>query len=105
MRLFYINSRIAELRKQWWRYTFDDDDDGGGLKVGEVFRRPSSLFNSLFMSFLKHSPPSTHNGDDQRDEDDANDDWDMIPMVVMIMEKENYINKDRNDDYHGRWKH
>ena len=55
--------------------TIMDDDDGGGdvgLKVGEVFRRPSSLFNNLFMSFLKHSLAFTHNGDDQHDEDGAN---------------------------------
>ena len=48
----------------------DEDDNGGGdvgLKVGEVFRRPSSLFNNLFMSFLKHSLAFTHNGDDQHD--------------------------------------
>ena len=36
-------------------------------EVGEVFRRLSSLFNNLFMSFLKHSLAFTHNGDDEGD--------------------------------------
>ena len=82
-----------------------DDDDGGGdvgLKVGEVFRRPSSLFNNLFMSFLKHSLAFTHNGDDQHDEDGANNDWDVYDetYVMVIVEKENYMNNywDDNDD-------
>ena len=39
-------------------------------KMGEVFRRLSSLFNNLFMSFLKHSLAFTHNGDDQHDDKD-----------------------------------
>ena len=38
-------------------------------KAGEVFRRPSGLFNSPFTSFLKHSLAFTHNRDDQHDED------------------------------------
>ena len=38
-------------------------------KVGEVFRRPSSLFNNPFISFLKHSLGFTHNRDDQNNED------------------------------------
>ena len=33
-------------------------------KVGEVFRRPSSLFNNPFISFLKHSLGFTHNRED-----------------------------------------